>query len=101
MQGELIPNVEPVGNDTVLTPITVEVPLILFDNGLDLIWYPEAMDKAAADRMSAYTMAGCQVAAYRVTVPIVLPAAQEIARVTRELHRLICEPLRVQMRASD
>src|SRR5690554_2140872 len=99
MHGKLIPNSDPVGTDTVLTPVVVNVPLILLDNGTDFLWYPEAMDASAADRIMAMSMAGGTVAAYRVTVPIVLPAAQEIESATAAPERLVCEPVRIQMRA--
>ncbi len=99
MQGTLIPNVDPVGRDVAATPVVVNVPLILLDNGTDFLWYPEAMDASTADRIVA--MSPSNMIAYRVTVPLILPAAQHIESATAMPELLICKPIRVQMRAPE
>lgn len=99
MRGKNIPNVAPVGRDVALEPVVVEVPLILMDNGTDFLWYPEAMDKSTADRIVA--MSPSNMLAYRVTVPLILPAAQHIEAATTMPELLTCKPIRVKLHAPE
>ncbi|MEM8669356.1 MAG: hypothetical protein AAGG48_17665 [Planctomycetota bacterium] len=93
-----IPNEAPVGNDYCLTPVMVKIPLIIVDyDGADCLWYPEVMDRSAADRMSFGMMRGSVAEAFRLEASVILPAASDVRAITADLDRLTSKPVRLEL----
>ena len=98
--GHVIPNSDPVDNDCCLTPIVVDVPLLLISRGDDCYWFHETMDKSTAKRTLFTIMQSLDVEAFRVNVKVILPAASDIRAVTAELGELTSKPVRVILKAN-
>ena len=95
----MIPNQDQVGNDYCLSPVLFDVPFIIVDNGHDCFWFSETMDTLSAKRMAFAINNGMQAQAHQVNTQLILPAASEVRATTAELHRLQCQPMRVQLHA--
>ncbi|MEM8911066.1 MAG: hypothetical protein AAGC97_04805 [Planctomycetota bacterium] len=96
----VIPNRAAPGNDRALTPLVVEVPLLLVGVGDHCYWYEETMDSSTAERTLFAMMQSLDVETFRVNVPLILPAACDILEVTSELDQLRSEPVRAILKAN-
>ena len=94
----VIPNTDPVGNDLCLSPIAVNVPMVIVDNGCECFWYHDTMDRSSADRMTFAMRHSLGAEAFRVDIKMIVPAASDIRAATAELDELACDPLRVILR---
>ena len=89
-----IPNTDRVGTDCCLTPIIVDVPLLLICRGEECYWFNETMDESTAKRTAFALMQSLDVETFRVNVQVILPSANDVRATTVELDRLISEPVR-------
>ena len=94
-----IPNIESRANDLCLDSIAVVLPLVIYDNGVDCLWFPDALDNGSADRLVLGMTAGGKVEAVRVDLLVILPSASVVRAATAQLHMLSCEPMRLQLLA--
>ena len=95
---QVVENIYPVGNDLVLTPIQVEVSVVLICQGTDFYWHGDAMDELAAERMVTAINCGGNAFAARVAIPLVLPAADEVGTYLEEIFKAPdCQPIRVRL----
>lgn len=96
----VIPNTAPPGNDRALTPLSIEVPLLLVSVGDHCYWYEETMDSSTADRTSFAMKQNFDLDTFRVNVRVIVPAASDIRAVTAGLDGLTSEPVRAILKAN-
>ena len=101
-----IPHNGPRGTDVVCSRLKIRVPLVLYTNGADLCWHPEAMDRSAADRMvtAINSCSNAESFATRIDAPVIVPSAGWIQHETGSLEKLgfadlKVEPVRLQLYA--
>ena len=95
--GLILPNTAAVGNDCCLTPIEVEVPFIIVDNGHDSFWYPELLDKSSAGRMVFMMQQSNSITdADRIDIKLI-PDATEIRTTKPNLGCIVSHPMRMEL----
>ncbi len=93
-----VPNVDEPGRMLDDGPTLIPVYMVIYDtedNGR--LWFDEAMDKPAAERLATAINAAEGAYAQVVEIPLILPASGDILDA---LGHFKCEPLRVKMTES-
>ena len=95
----IIPNWDKVGNDCCLSPMELDIPMIIVDNGGHCFWFHQPLDQSAADQMVFALMNSTGVEAFRVDAKVVLPSATDVRAATDRLDLVQSDPVRVTLRA--
>lgn len=97
-ENERVPNEAPIGDDVANTPTAICIPVVLLEDHFEqLQWLPTAVDESAADQFESFAQVS-GVLVRVISIPLILPAADELRVSDGDLDRVIAEPLRVQLR---
>ena len=93
-----VPNTGPIGTDRTCSSIVIPIPILFIEDCMEQVqWHPEPMDFSSAARLQAMaSVSGTFI--HIISVPLILPTADDVNEVSSDLDQIRAEPIRVTLK---